>query len=232
MKSTMVKQEEDTKNALEQLLGIPSIGNVKRNRFDRGLFVSINNHKQGSDDLYATIKKQYQSLVYALTGKNISRDEIKVTDKLPQQQVLLDCLAAKKVFVAAALHSYNAYDVRTGRGSRYNFGGYSHLHFYAYGVEQHMHQHTGGCDAAVDHIRKCLFRHNNFASATNQKNIVIKEVGAGKYQYDDVVSPTTLHQYLSLPRTNPAKQCVINYMAGTLDGYATNPIIYVYQRGN
>ena len=39
-------------------------------RFDRGMFISINNHKQGNDDLYGSLKKQYQSLIYALTGSN------------------------------------------------------------------------------------------------------------------------------------------------------------------
>ena len=228
----MIGQKEEASNLLEELLYQSSPSNISRKKYDRGLFVSINNHKQGNDDLYASIKKQYQSLMYALTGKNISRDAIRVTDKLPQQKVILDCLAEKNVFAAAALHSYNAYDIRTGRGSNFNYGGYSHLHLYAYGVCSHMHQHNGGCEAALEHIKRCLYRHNNFSSQTSKNNIVIKEVGAGKYQYNDVVSPTTLHHYLSLPKTNPAKECVINYMAGTLDDAPQNPIIYIYTRGN
>ena len=27
-----------------------------RERFDRGMFISINNHKQGNDDLYGSLK--------------------------------------------------------------------------------------------------------------------------------------------------------------------------------
>ena len=98
----MIGQKEEASNLLEELLYQSSPSNISRKKYDRGLFVSINNHKQGNDDLYASIKKQYQSLMYALTGKNISRDAIRVTDKLPQQKVILDCLAEKNVFAAAA----------------------------------------------------------------------------------------------------------------------------------
>ena len=120
-----------------------------RERFDRGMFISINNHKQGNDDLYGSLKKQYQSLIYALTGSNPSRDQIKVTDKLPAQRTILQLMAKKRVVVAAALHTYDAYNQKTGRGSRYNFGGYNHLHFYAFGLHHLMQQHKGGVDAAV-----------------------------------------------------------------------------------
>ena len=55
-----------------------------------------------------------------------------------------------------------------------------------------MQQHKGGVDAAVEHIRHCLFRHNRFANPNKSNNIDIREVGVGKYQYNDVVTPTTL----------------------------------------
>ena len=202
-----------------------------RERFDRGMFISINNHKQGNDDLYGSLKKQYQSLIYALTGSNPSRDQIKVTDKLPAQRTILQLMAKKRVVVAAALHTYDAYNQKTGRGSRYNFGGYNHLHFYAFGLHHLMQQHTGGVDAAVEHIRHCLFRHNRFANQQNPNNIDIREVGVGKYQYNDVVTPTTLLDYLALPKTNPTKDCIINYMSGAANDGAANPILYLYQIG-
>ena len=221
-----------TNNILEELLASNAVQKpIRIASYERGMFISINNHKQGNDDLYASLKRQYQSLVYAVTGKNISRDEIKVTDKLPKQEVILGLMAKQRVLVAAAMHSYDGYNQRTGRGSKYNYGGYNHLHFYAYGLHCLLQQHRGGVEEAVRHIKKCLFRHNRFAAAANYKNIDIREVGVGKYQYNDIVCPTTLHDYLSLPKTNPAKQCVINYMAGHLDNGATNPIVYVYQTG-
>ncbi len=219
-------------NVLEALLYDDAPVQVRKlDSYERGMFISINNHRQGNDDLYGTIKKQYQSLLYALTGDNISRDAIRVTDKLPAQKTILHLMAKQRVVVAAAFHSYNSYNQRTGRGSNCNYGGYNHLHLYAYGLHYLMQKHDGGVDAAVKHIKGCLFRHNRFADAKNPKNIDVREVGVGKYQYNDVVSPTSLLDYLSLPRTNPAKECVINYMAGTMDDGETNPILYVYQTG-
>ena len=202
-----------------------------RERFDRGMFISINNHKQGNDDLYGSLKKQYQSLIYALTGSNTTRDQIKVTDKLPAQRTILQLMAKKRVVVAAAMHNYDEYNQKTGRGSRYNFGGYNHLHFYAFGLHHLMLQHNGGVDGAVEHIKRVLFRHNRFSNADKPNNIDIREVGVGKYQYNDVVTPTTLLDYLSLPKTNPTKKCIINYMAGVGDGGVVNPILYIYQAG-
>ena len=94
-----------------------------------------------------------------------------------------------------------------------------------------MQKHSGGVDGAVEHIRHCLFRHNRFANPNKSNNIDIREVGVGKYQYNDVVTPTTLLDYLSLPKTNPTKDCIINYMAGVANGEVVNPILYVYQTG-
>jgi hypothetical protein len=47
--------------------------------YERGMFISINNHKLISADLYQGFKKQYQSIMYGLTRSNISRDTIKVS---------------------------------------------------------------------------------------------------------------------------------------------------------
>ena len=215
-------------NALEkQLYGFTSVATEERQRFDRGMFISINNHKQTTDTLVASLKKQYQAILYALTNKNISRDEVRVADKVPKQEVLLDVLAAKKIVIAAAIHCYDAYDMRTGRGSSCNYGGYNHLHFYVFGIDGLLQEHLGGVDAGVEHIKRVLYRHNKFAKSTNNANIDIREVGVGKYQYNDVVTPTTLHQYLSLPRSNPSKDCIINYMAGTKDGGALTPVLCI-----
>ena len=215
-------------NALEQqLYGNELIAASNRRRFDRGMFISINNHKQTTDTLVASLKKQYQAILYALTNNNISRDDVRVADKLPKQEVLLDVLAAKKIVIAAAIHSYDAYDMRTGRGSNCNYGGYNHIHFYVFGVDGLLQEHLGGVDAGVEHIKRVLHRHNKFAKSTNHANIDIREVGVGKYQYNDVVTPTTLHQYLSLPKSTPSKDCIINYMAGTKDGGALTPVLYI-----
>ena len=200
-----------------------------RERFDRGMFISINNHKQCNDDLYGSLKKQYQSLIYALTGSNPSRDQIKVTDKLPAQRTILQLMAKKRVVVAAALHTYDAYNQKTGRGSRYNLR-LQPPTLLCFWFAPLMQQHKGGVDAAVEHIRHCLFRHNR-SNPNKSNNIDIREVGVGKYQYNDVVTPTTLLDYLALPKTNPTKDCIINYMSGAANDGAANPILYLYQTG-
>lgn len=215
-------------NALEkQLYGGALVTPQERQRFDRGMFISINNHKQATDVLVGSLKKQYQSILYALTNENISRDAIKVTGNLPKQEVLLDVIAAKRIVIAAVIHSYDAYNNRTGRGSFCNYGGYNHLHFFVFGVDGLLKEHSGGVDAGVEHLRRVLCRQNKFAKIADNDNIDIREVGVGKYQNNDVISPTTLHQYLSLPQSNPSKECTINYMAGTMDGGALNPILYI-----
>lgn len=138
-------------------------------------------------------------------------------------------MARKIVVVAAAFHTYDAYDNKTGRGSKFNCWGYNHLHFYAFGLHHLMQNYKGGVDEAVKHIKGCLFRHNKFAVADNSKNIDIKEVGVGDYKDTDIVTPTTLLDYLSLPTANPTKKCWMNYIAGTMDGGKPNPILYIYQ---
>ena len=52
--------------------------------YARGMFVTINNHKQGNDSIYQSLKKQYQSILYGLNGINFSRDTFRVcVGKLP-----------------------------------------------------------------------------------------------------------------------------------------------------
>ena len=55
-------------NALAQLLNEMEnddavIASVPAEDYDRGMFISINNHKQDAGDLYLTLKKQYQSMM-------------------------------------------------------------------------------------------------------------------------------------------------------------------------
>ena len=54
-----------TNNILEQLLSTGAIQQSKKlERYERGMFISINNHKQGTDDLCASLKEQYKSILY------------------------------------------------------------------------------------------------------------------------------------------------------------------------
>ena len=193
------------------------------------MFISINNHKQDAGDLCLTLKKQYQSMMKFLIRPNLSKSSIKVTDKLPSNDKLMRTLNYQNIVVAAGIHHYDSFDNRTFRGSRYNYGQYQHLHFFVYGVHQHLKHHKNGVDGAVEHMKHLLYRTNRFSNKHDASNIYFRQVGNGKCNYNDIVVPTTLHDYLMLPITNPAKDCVINYIAGTgAAGTPNNPILYIY----
>ena len=221
-------------NALAQLLNEMDnddavVASVPAEDYDRGMFISINNHKQDAGDLYLTLKKQYQSMMKVLIGHNLSKSSIKVTDKLPTNDKLMRTLNNKNIVVAAGIHYYDRFDNRTFRGSHYNYGQYQHLHFYVYGVHQHLKHHRNGVDGAVEHMKHLLYRNNRFSNKQDASNIDIRQVGKGKYIYNDVVAANTLYEYLMLPITNPAKDCVINYIAGAgSEDIPANPIFYIY----
>ena len=99
---------------------------------------------------------------------------------------------------------------------------------FVYGVHQRL-KHHNGVDGAVEHMKHLLYRNNRFSNKHDASNIYFRQVGNGKCNYNDIVVPTTLHDYLMLPITNPAKDCVINYIAGTgAAGTPSNPILYIY----
>lgn len=205
----------------------------KSSRYDKGMFISINNHKQSSDTLYQSLRKQYQSILYALTGNNASRSNIRlVADKLPQRQKVMDIIAAKGVIVIAAMHQYDRYNNLTFRGSNANYE-YQHLHLFVYGVNHYLPDTDMKIDDKVRHIKHCLFRHNKFSKNASNKKIDIREVGKGKYLYNDPITPTTFYDYLQFPKQQPNRDCVINYMAGCrTDPTAANPLMFIYQEDN
>ena len=191
------------------------------------MFISINNHKQSSDTLYQSLRKQYQS-IHALTGNNVSRSNIRlVADKLPQRQKVMDIAA--KVIAVATMHQYDRYNNLTFRGSNANYE-YQHLHLFVYGANHYLPENDVDIDNKVRHIKHCLLRHNKFSKNATDKKIDIREVGKGKYLYNDPITPTTFYDYLQLPKQQPNKDCVINYMADSRNNlFAANPLMFIYQ---
>lgn len=222
-------------NPLEQILyaeqsvaatALPSINH----KLERGVFLSINNYKQGCDTLYQSLRKQYGSLVYAMTGKNIPADCIKsISGSVPSHQKIMDAVVAKKLIMVAAIHHYDYYSCKTGRGSISN-ADYQHLHLYVYGMHHYIGKDDAFIDDALDYIPRVLCRHNRFNNKSKSPRIDIKPVGIGKYRFSDVVTPSTLYDYLKLPNAEPSKKCVMNYLADT-SGYGGNnyPLTYIYQ---
>ena len=114
-------------NALAELLNEMDnddavIASLPAEDYDRGMFISINNHKQDATDLYLTLKKQYQSMMKVLIGHNLSKSSIKVTDKLPSNDKLMRTLNNKNIVVAAGIHYYDSFDNRTFRGHATTMG--------------------------------------------------------------------------------------------------------------
>jgi hypothetical protein len=163
------------------------------------------------------------------TGKNIGKSSIKIVDKLPSQEQLKKALEKKNLVMAAAIHHYDQHDKRTNRGSTWNYEQYEHLHFYVFGVHWHFPYHKNGVEGAVEHLKHLLYRHNRFGNKIDNNNIDIRQVGKGKNMQNDDVTAESLREYLDLPNSNPSKDCVINYMAGTRENNQhKNTIFYIY----
>lgn len=223
----MIKEQ----NALEKYLYPSSAQQTKKpaitHLYERGMFVSINNHKTTSAELWCQYKRQYQTILYGLTGKNISREEIKVsTGKLPSKQTIMNTAASKKLLVVAGIHDYKPQDKR-GKGSRRNFE-YQHTHFYVYGAHHFLPDEKTDLDQKVNHLALLLQRHTK---TTNKKHLLVKiqPVGTGKHLFSDVVSPTTLYDYLLLPQTDITRDSVINYIARNRNNPSNKyPLTYLY----
>lgn len=218
-------------NGLEKLLYPSSVQQTKKpvytHLYERGMFISINNHKSTSAELWSQYKRQYQTILYGLTGKNISKNEIKVsTGKVPSKQTIMNTAASKKLLVVAGIHDYKPQDKR-GKGSRRNFE-YQHTHFYVYGAHHFLPDGKTDLEHKVNHLASLLQRHTK---TTNKKFRLIKiqPVGTGKHIFSDNISPTTLYDYLLLPQTDITKDSVINYIARNRNNPSNNyPLTYLY----
>jgi hypothetical protein len=218
-------------NALELLLYPSTVEETKTqysHPYEKGMFVSINNHKCDSGMLFTLYPKQYQTIVYGLTGTNISRESIKVSaGRLPSRKTIMDLISKKRMLLVAGIHDYKPLDKR-GRGSRTNYE-YQHTHFYVYGTHLYLPEEKHELQNKEDHLARLLQRNTN---TTNQRHRLIKisPVGTGKYFYNDQVSATSLYDYLQSPSLYPSKKNVINYIANNKNNPTNQyPLTYIYQ---
>jgi hypothetical protein len=219
-------------NPLELLLYSPTVEQTKtqsiEHEYERGMFVSINNHKMISADLYQGFKERYGSIMYGLLGYNIAPSTIKVCyGRLPKRQIIMDLVAKKKVLLVAGIHDYKPTD-QGRRGSRWNYE-YQHSHFYIYGAHHYLPKDPAELQDKIKHLEALLQRGSNIKGASYKVN-TIKPVGRGKYLFSDPVTPTTLYEYLTSPPPSPAEVNCINYIKYN----ANNPnnqysLTYLYQ---
>lgn len=210
----------------------PSYYAPEEHTYARGMFVTINNHKQGNDSIYQSLKKQYQSILYGLNGINFSRDTFRVcVGKLPSRKKIMDDVVVKKrILMVAGIHNYDAYNNKTLRGSRSNID-YQHLHMYLYGVHHYLPEDGNALADKVEYLKKLIARHNRLNTNNPSKHITITPVGRGEYISNDVISPTSLYDYLQHPYKQPNKVCCINYIADTIQYHNNNyPLSYIYRR--
>ena len=82
----------------------------------------------------------------------------------------------------------------------------------------------------IKHLKILLMRHNKVYSRNRDTSIDIKTVGTGENLFNDVVCPTSLYEYINLPKTNPQKVCCINYIADTRQYDNQNyPLVFIYR---
>ena len=209
----------------------PRRSNCLQHPYERGMLISINNYKTHTEKLYQSLKKNYQTIEYGLTKKNYSRDDLKIRYKQsPNPKKLMDEVVVKKrILMVAGVHNYDKYNYKTQSGSKIHYG-YQHLHLYLYGIHHLLPTDTKSLENKIKHLKILLMRHNQVYKKNKETSIDIRRVGTGENLYNDVVSPTSLHQYINLPKTNPEKKCCINYIADTRQYDNQNyPLVFIYR---
>ena len=209
----------------------PRKSNCIEHPYERGMFISINNYKTYTETIYQSLKKQYQTIEYGLTKKNYSRDDLKIRyNQSPNPKKLMDEVVIKKrILMVAGIHNYDRYNYKTQSGSKIH-SGYQHLHLYLYGIHHLLPTNTKTLENKIKHLKILLMRHNKVYSKNRETSIDIRTVGTGENLFNDVVSPTSLHQYINLPKTNPQKVCCINYIADTRQYDNQNyPLVFIYR---
>ena len=84
-------------NPLEQLLYPSSIQDTIKpeieHPYEKGMFISINNHKTDAAGLIQQYPRQYQSIIASICNRKISREQIRHTKKLPSRELVADLVA-------------------------------------------------------------------------------------------------------------------------------------------
>ena len=95
-------------NPLEQLLYPSSIQDTIKpeieHPYEKGMFISINNHKTDAAGLIQQYTRQYQSIIASICNRKISREQIRHTKKLPSWELVADLVARRKLLVVAGIH--------------------------------------------------------------------------------------------------------------------------------
>ena len=152
----------------------PNPYNYKRHKYERGMSITVNNHKQDVSSILPSLRRQYKSLMYGLTGVNLSMDDIRLWTgkRVPNRQKVMDIVANKGVLMLVAVHNYNHIDNYSGRGSRFNVD-YSHVHMYVYGTHHYLPTSELQLRNKVSHLVRLIGRHNSIKKkSTNNLSLI------------------------------------------------------------
>ena len=183
-------------------------------KYERGMLISISNNESHYESLFKTFKEVYISLIKCLTGKSVSKWDIKVLKgdwngnriNLPSRERLLRVVADHTPLILAGVHNYKKDDIRS-RGQEY-----CHSHFYVYNAHHYLPSTIKELRDFEDKIEKYLARYTNTRKRLEGR-IRVTPVGTGVHQFTDNVSPLKLYDYLQSPITNPQGNNIINYIS-------------------
>ena len=212
-------------NALEQLLYEPvSFSEMKGKThsyipYEKGMSITLCNTKQHAYELHNSLKRIYQTIYETLTKQKISRDIILTSlGKVPNRKTIMDMVLNNQPIMVGAIHKYR--DMR--------FDEY-HLHLYVYGVHKHLQESDG--KIRFEKLKHNLHRYLKSKKKRYDNPVDIREVGINSNTFNDVISPATVHEYLSMPKTNPEQKSWINYLAETQrQTEYKSPLYYLYQK--
>ena len=183
-------------------------------KYEKGMLISISNNHLHHNEIVKEFKELYISFLVALTGKKISKWDVRQMQgdwqrdrvKIPTSDTLLKLVNNKTPVMLCGVHNYKKDDIKS-RGKEY-----CHSHFYVYNAHHYLPTNPAELRDIEDKIERHLQRYTNLRKRL-QGTIRITPVGHGVHQFTDKVSPLTLYDYLQSPITNPQDNNVINYMA-------------------
>ena len=177
------------------------------------MLISISNNQLHHNEIVKEFKELYISFLVALTGKKISKWDVRQMQggwqkdrvKIPTSENLLSLVNNKTPVMLCGIHNYKKDDIKS-RGKEY-----CHSHFYVYNAHHYLPTNPAELRDIEDKIERHLTRYTNLRKRL-QGTIRITPVAYSK-KYTDKVSPLTLHDYLLSPITNPHEDNLINYIA-------------------
>ena len=191
--------------------------------YEKGVFITIQNHKYLSTDIYLQLHKLYYDICCSLFDKNKVINGIRYEGKLPSPTKIYHLVNSKIPIMVCGIHNYNAWNNQLGRGSNKNWG-FQHSHFYLYGVHHYIDKDD--TKKWENKIKKVLKKNFSNQPKYGRKRVIdIRGVGLGKYSYRENITPSTLYDYLQTPYKYPIKECIINYIAKERNNY---PLTYTF----